>query len=537
MSGAHYDTGRLLLETGYFLLLEDGFSTLILVGHVTGSPRTYGTHYYGEGLYGADGLQWWLEIDWNGDGGFEANESARIIDVTIERGRPRLFSDNGIERDSVGTATIIFDNYDNRYSPWYTASPLYPNVLPNRQAVLKVVGIDGTIYPLLRGVIDEPQTYNMADGRCKLTIKDGWALLDTVDVALALQANVGTDVVIGLVLDAAAWPSAYGRALDTASDTLAYWWVNSRARDAIAGVTDSEFGTVYIANSGAFTFKSRGSLNTQASTLTLTQDKIRKDNLTLGSPTDTVKNSISVKVHPINTIASGVIWKLWDQPAIASGASVTFIAEYTYNNHAVAAASVLTPVVGTDYTFGTALGGSDLNAQLTITVTALSQTALIVVTNNGPSAGYLSLLQLKGQALDQPDTAAATSSDATSITAYGKRQLTLDLPWQQTVLVGQGLADWLKVWLKTATTAPRVTIENWPSIQFGYDRGARITLSLTAIGLNADFRIGRVQHAWKNRSAQAPVTTWTLEPVDMGIYWQLGTAGRSELGVTTKLGY
>lgn len=508
------------------------------IGHVPGSSRTYGTRLYGADLYGADGLQWWLLIDWNNDGGFEANEAARVIDIQVDRGRPRMFSETAIERDSVGTATILLDNYDNRYSPWYTSSPLYPNVLPARQAILQVIGVDGTIYPVMRGTIDEPQPYNLLDGRCKVTIRDGWTVLDPANVALALQANVRTGSAVGQILDAANWPAAYGRSLDTGSDTLAEWWTNAPAREAIASIVDSEFGIAYVANDGRFTFKSRLSLITQTSELTLSQDNIRRDDLSLGMPGDTIRNSISVKVHPLSIIASGELWRLGDQPAIAVGQTLTFNAEYRYNNYPVPAQSVLTPVATTDYTASTATSsGVDITAQLVVTVAALSQTATVTVTNNGPQAGYITLLRIQGQAIDQPDTTAREASDATSITAYGKRQLTLDLPWQQSTAVGADFASWLLSWLKSATTSPRVTIENWPSIQFAHDRGARITLSLPAIGLSRDYRIGRVQHSWKNRSAQAPLTTWSLEPVDQNSYWQIGTVGRGELGVNTRLGY
>lgn len=181
--------------------------------------------------------------------------------------------------------------------------------------------------------------------------------------------------------------------------------------------------------------------------------------------------------------------------------------------------------------------GLDLTAQVTITTTIYAQSAKLVVTlisGGAANSGYILFMRMQGAALSQPDTTAQTANDGGSQVDYGVQSLTLDLPWQQNPNQSQDLAVWAVSFFKDMTASPRVSIENRPSIQFLYDLADRITLSLPTIGLARDYRIGRIQHSWKNGLAQAPLTEWTLEPVDATAYFILDT---NILDGDARLGY
>ena len=509
----------------------------------------YNTFKYGGAKYGTSGLTtllWALLIDWNNDGvSAEVNESGRLRSFTITRGRDGLFSsdpsgEGRLARMQVGECRLVMDNHDRRYDPWY-AGALNPNVMPGRDVNLWVRnGSGGTDYHLFRGRIDDIQPQrHVSDPTAMIVASDGWRLLSDQRSTVALQTDATSDDLIGAALDDASWPSAWGRSLDVGSDTIPYAWINDQsAFDAIHDVCESEMGLGYVAADGKFYFKSRQNLEIEASALTLLQGEVSNEPQ-VNNPWEAVKNKIAVKAFPRALAALGEIWRLDETPSIAPGQSRTIWGTFRDQNYnETIAQDVAAPVATTDYTMNTEAGGggSDLTGNFTVTATIFAGSVKLVVTNGGSVDGYVTLLKIRGKPLELLNVSAAISENSASQTAYGKRELTLELPFQQQADVAEDMADWLLTWMKDPLPTCVVEIRGRPTIQFAYDLGTYLTYTSAYLGINHRFRIAKIVH--ESKTMQDIVTRWTLEPVDqVTAYWQLGTVGFSELGVTTRLGY
>jgi hypothetical protein len=89
--------------------------------------------------------------------------------------------------------------------------------------------------------------------------------------------------------------------------------------------------------------------------------------------------------------------------------------------------NAITPVATTDYTATSdELGyGTDLTADLTVTMTALADRANLTLENTGVSALYVQTLQVRGYAVRLNDRLSAIVDDAASQALYQKRTLAL----------------------------------------------------------------------------------------------------------------
>lgn len=136
-----------------------------------------------------------------------------------------------------------------------------------------------------------------------------------------------------------------------------------------------------------------------------------------------------------------------------------------------------------------------------------------------------------------------TASDAASQTAYGKRS------FQRTGLLflndneAQSYAEYLlsrykdpALRLKSITIRPGADPDNLYPLVLGLDISSRITIKLSQANIDEDYHIEGIRHTWDARS-KIWETRWELTPVSQWIYWALGIAGISELGLTTRLFY
>lgn len=501
----------------------------------------YGQSYYGVPYYGAGGGQWVLLVDWDADGAWDYNEGNYLINVTTDRGRAQMLDSGGLAPQAVGQATLILDNKDNRYTPWYTGSPIYPNSLPRRLALLQFVDTDGTTYDIIKGYFsaNSPQLIDFVKPRVKFILEDGWRLLEEADdVSYPLTFNVDTGAAIGHVLDEAGWPGELARNLDTGIDTLIDWWLAGKARAAIESLNNSEWGQVYCATDGRFTFHNRHYHINRASDASVSQNVIRRDAIVLGSANDTVKNQVTVQVHPVVLAARGTLWTMGGVTQIDASSSVTLTADYSYNGIGCPATSVETPVANVDYFINAQADGTgpDKSGLVTLSVVLDSNHAELTFTNADTQPVYITSLVVNGVAITQPNTQPISMSDTTSIAAYGKRVLSLDLEWQQSAFAAEDFATFLRDWLKDPTYPPRIILEHQPTIGFAWDLFDRIKITMNAIGLVKLYRLGRIQHRWKGEGQpQAYETEWAMEPVNLNLdYWQLDVSG---LDVDTRLAY
>ena len=501
----------------------------------------YGSFKYSEQKYGASvnpNLLWALEVDWDGDGVFDgSNEAVRMIGLRTERGDNYYLSGDGrgFESHGIGFAMLTVDNYDGRFDPYNTTGPLYGKLQPGVKVRLKVRdGIGGTDYPIIAGILQDIKPYGRR-GEVDLVLDDGWRWLSDRDVSVALQANIYADDAIGAIADAAAYP--WGYELDTGPDLIKWWWATGKkAKSEIEDIANSGIGSVFVANDGKLKYYSRQHADDPI--MTLHEGELLKD-IVIPQPWEFQRNIVKLSVKPRVTQSSQVIWTLNDKPAITAGESIVIWASYSYENYGVPATDVITPEITTDYTANASADGSgaDKGAQIAIEITKFAETAKIIYTNNDAGTVYLTLAQLRGKPINAPNTTVIIQEGTNADTM--PRVLELDLLWQQDYNVGVNISEYLVDFLQSIQYFPTVFIEGRPEIQFALDLYDIVSLILDEWGVDANFKIGKIAHKFLAPTGQHVRTELKLFPVylpPVPNYWMLGSAGYSELGVTTYLG-
>lgn len=504
-------------------------------------------------------LVWAIEFDWDNDGVFEDEIFDLTTHLKTSRGRKTMLSDRGFTRQQVGELVLMVDNEDGRFDMLNSASPIYPNALPGRECKV-TVSSSGVTYPIFRGRVTDITPIG-ADFSRQATIKvqDGWAALKN-KISYGVVEDEDTGSLIGRVLDKAGYvfsdgggvsvwrfptrigetsyfgPPDWTRALGLGADIVDYWWLSETPADeAINELTESEFGLFWFGADGVANFMGRHELFDQASAATLTQSTFLRS-LASRQSLKTIRNVIRVKAYPKVLQPPAVLWKLGSKPLIPAGETVTYWPQFKFENREVAAIDLESPVASTDYTANTLQngGGVDTTSSFSIEVANQGATAELRVTNNGTVSAYLTLLRLRGVAIDVPDTAQVESTDSDSVDAFQPREITLDLKWQDDVATAQDFADYLKGWLPDFQPSPLVEIEHRPSVQFAHDLFARLTVQLASLDVDQDFRIGQIEHQWLAPTGQGVKTTWYLEPiVYQSNYWQFPT----RIGLTSRFAF
>ena len=511
--------------------------------------KRYGMFKYGDGTrYGISSyfpLLWICQIDWDGDGEYDRNEAPWLQSISIRRGREYVtrlessgtFKTNGIgfEMPSIGEAVIYLDNEDGRYDAYSSSSPLYPNVMPGRKIVIKVEQ-DLERKSLFTGkiayIIPKEQTKQVV-----IRAVDGLQELGDQEISVDLQTTRRIDQAIGDVLDAMSWPEDWGRNLDSTPDYLPYFWADGESgRQVIRDLMDDSLGVFFVAGDGKATFRNRYRNDTP--TISLDQENLGQYP-SLQQPWDVIYNRITLNVHPRAQESAAELWRLFEIPSLSPGETREIFAEYSYGGKSVPASSLETIEAATDYTFNTQSdgGGSDLTADLSVSVTQYAKTAKLTITNNGASTGYITLLRLRGVAVTA-GTLKIVVEDTDSQALYGLRDLVLDNEYLQEINNARALAVFLLDVLKAPSEYPAVSLQNQFYLQFP-ELFEYVNLSIPAKNISRTgsdaLQVGYIEINWLSDSGQEVETILRLEEPVAGLtsLWTFPT----EIGVTSVFNF
>ena len=396
-------------------------------------------------------------------------------------------------------------------------------------------------YWLFAGRIEDIEPSGAAGNRTVLiTAYDGLRDLASMEVNAALQMNIRTDEAIVAILDEVGWPAA-DRDLDAGNDTLSYWWTpnDQKAKQMCDALAMSELGAFFIMANGNAIFINRRRFNTGWTGFApISQAEIA--DIQIKQPWDTVANVIIVRCNPVQTSSEVVLWRLQDLNLyVAAGNSVEVWAEYKdATGNACVAENVISPVMTTDYTANSASGGggTDLTASMGVVANIYSTWTKLTVTNSSATTGfYVTLLRVRGDGI-AATTTMVRKDDAASQAIYGKRSLTMDLPWQQSISTALDLAETLKTSYANPLQAVDITFDNKLPNVFRYELGMRMVVIIAEYAISHTMRINSLT-IWTGNTMQDVKATLGLTPADQNLYWLLGEVGLSELGTMTNLGY
>ena len=475
----------------------------------------YGSFKYGTGVkygdtYAQPGIAWGFEFDWDNDGLFDGqNENDWVVDFYCERGRDYMLrlgeggSAVGYERITVGTASITLVNRDDRYSPLNTSSPLYPNVSPGRLAKIRVRDNNtGAIFPVITGKIKDIQPITDSD-LVVITIEDGMKDLQSGSSYIAIQEDIAIDDAMILLINHADYPWGYD--IGNSTEIIPFWWSDAEAHaTALQDLADADLGNFFIAADGKASFKGRNTINPIL--FDITQADVLKE-IATPQPWENLRDATEVIIYPRELSATSDLWRLADIPLIPDGETRTYWTSFTVDNQPVPAKSLVSPAATTDYTMNTQSGGggSNLTSGFSVVMTGFSKSSKLVVTNNSGSAGHVTLLKQRGDALISP-------YQTTVKGGTGKRVFILDNKWIQTTVTGEAYAGEILNRLDSVLQLPTVQLEARADIQFWPDLFSSILGDFEKLNIRSDFSIGKITHQWLNENGQTVLTRWKLEP-------------------------
>jgi hypothetical protein len=499
----------------------------------------WGEFVYGDGtlwggtvvVYGTyPNIEYALSIDWNNDGTYSSSEQEQdtMLSWSSERGRDFFLNSNGdgLEPVNEGKLTITLDNTDGKYDPFNASSPLYPNVVPGR-SIKFIVQDTSTLtnYTVFTGEIDDIRPFAL-EKTVEITAVDKMRALSDLDVTITLNTDIKVSDAITAILEEA---GSTDYDIDSQLDVIAYWWVNQqKSTNAIQELCDASWGTFFIANDGTAKYHKRQ--RAVSSVLTLAQDTILKD-IVVNQPWDVVRNNIDVIVHPLVQQATSTLWTLQDTPSVTTSDTIELWGTYSYNNESVSATGVA--LASSDYLMNSDAGGGGTNMTSDFTVTAdiFGESVKFTITNNAASTGYITLLQIRGDALVSPDPVRLNTQDAASIALYKNRTFKLDSKWLQNTNLGISLSETISGLLSSPRKYPVIRIDTRPDIQYLPDLFDRISMTIAELSVDGAYRIGSIKHESTNTTCQSVLTTMRLEPIiDVAsVYWIFPT----EIGVTS----
>lgn len=470
---------------------------------------------------GDNAIAYGLEVDWDGDGLFDGiNDAGRLLSYSGFRGRKNMLRPNGsgLEMMTVGQYTFVLDNSDERYSPWNTSSPLYPNVTYGKDVRFRVRFLNGSasVTAVFYGIIQNitPQFGQDGNPTVRMIVQDAWTFLRNNTARVATQSSITTDAAIGKVLTAVGWPSRWGQSLDVSSDVIGFYWASGKnsAGDEIQNLAFSGYGQFFIGADGSARFRTRSDI--PAAVLSLEEGDILRD-VSPQEPQLNSRNLTRLVVHPYQAGSAQVIWKLSGTiPSIAAGASFSFTAPYSNGGSRTSAVSVSTPVAGTDWQVNSNSSGSgtDLTSSCSLTFTDEGDNAIWTVQNNSASTGYLVLAQVHGTPLIAQNTIELTyPSNPASVTQ--PREFDQDITWQQDANIVSSLVAVLGPFFASTVPVAVVSMRGRPDIQFTPELWDIVTLTLPTIGINGNsFRVAGINHASNGENCQDITTTFYLEP-------------------------
>ena len=319
----------------------------------------------------------------------------------------------------------------------------------------------------------------------------------------------------------------------------------ARAATLANDIVLSGLGAFFATGDGTLRYVTRRNRALAVSGLTLSNAMVE---LLVPSTLDGVFNRVRTTIHPktIDAAATTVLWaQTGEPPSISPGDTITLWGTYYQTGvqeRLIGGTQQVTPIVATTDYLGNAASdgsGADLTADLSIVTTPFASTVKYDVTNTGAAAVYLTKLQIRGKGVYDNGPRTLESYVAAD---YGDRPIEIDLPYQDDPYLGQDLASYIRAQydglesMVESVEFIATTNTTMLGAALSLEPTDVITLTETVSGLSGtDAIVQSVELTLV--TSQHLRCRYLLAPAAPFAFWSLGTAGASELGETTVLGF
>ena len=179
----------------------------------------------------------------------------RLVTTTVRRGK-----NNALDRIDAGIVTITVDNSDREFDPLYEAGPYYGQLIPRRS-----VRVSANDVPVFRGFIDdfdiqyEPGKQSVV----QIQVSDAFSVLANSGLEEFTPSSELSGARINTVLDRPEvdWP-ADQRDIDAGNSVMLDADVaeGTGTLEYLQLVSNSEFGTLFLAKDGKITYRERNAV-------------------------------------------------------------------------------------------------------------------------------------------------------------------------------------------------------------------------------------------------------------------------------------
>lgn len=485
---------------------------------------------------------WNIKIDWNNDGSFAVgeNEKAFFRDITIKRGRDFFLGkgNSGFEPIAPGECTIILDNQDDRYNPFNTSSPLYPNVQPGRKVQVSVqLGMFDT-YSLFTGWVNDIQPSGGTDRTVTISCVDSLQMLtdrEDVDIPLQVAPTVYEAFYNGLI--AAGWSLSKhgGLVIDDNTDRLSYFWLaEDNLFDSFDSLAQAWMGKFFVDVYGQVNYFSRNHPYTVHRTIA--DDDCGKD-ISILMPWEVIRNTVSVFSYGRLKAAETDVWKMSEPLYMNPGEITDVFAEFEYNGKCPAD-ELVNPTIYTDFklTSDPEGVGTDYSNFLDVTPTFNAQSAQLHLRNRWTAGAWVSLLKIRGKPVyTEKSPTKAITNDSSSASSYNEKSMVIDSQYCQNYNFARDYAYYLVGRIKNPSKYPTLIFSAQDDIIVNMELFDEYDLEIAALGISGIYHVSSIELSLADGQPQdlEAVVTFELPLGDSTGYWTFST----NIGTTSYLGF
>ncbi len=472
----------------------------------------YGAGKYGAGKYGSSAVAeegevtHVLMIDWDNDGIFDGtNEADRLIDLRMMRGNKHFLSTSGIGFAPMrgGKAVLTLDNYDRRYDPRYTSSPLYPNVGPGKEVYIRVINnSDQTNYDILKGVIADIRPLSGPGGgdKVRIIVNDGmqeiWNATCTESASKLMMSLMGSFYEV-------LYDIYYKGPVQIDQDTQPVPSLDIDDKNAgtiVNQLAAAGLGVFFVDRFGVARYYGR---NHSGYTNHSIDEGVVLKQILVSQPWDAVYNHVNVVVHRPIWKQPSVIYSLPNPEAINTGTNVTIRCKYRLSKDIqLGELEANTEKDG---------NGTDITDDITVVSEEFGQSGGTVVLSTSTN-GYITRLEVEGRMLgDLREDSVHT--DDTSIADYGLKKLKIDSPYMQDPHFATVFSEAIKDVTKDSREAITIEVRQRPSVQYPIDIMHSVAFTAGTLTLDDTYYITGYEHRWNNDTGQDVTTTVWLHKI------------------------
>jgi hypothetical protein len=485
----------------------------------------YNTFKYGDGThYGVSTppasenapFTWVFMVDWNGDGSYDgANEASRIFGYSLQRGRRNYVNPDGGGFDHMrpDSVTLSLHNWDRRYDPRNTGSPLSPNVYPGKRCQIAVYDNSTnprTRYTRFTGYVDSitPMT---GTTDVQIICKGNLQILTDQEFT-SPEAHLKTTIHQAFVdlLKETDYPA--GKSIDACAQPIQNFLVEKQGAGKVASdLADASIGQFFVDKNGKACYHARG--HSYSTVMTIDEDTIEKE-IIISQPWEGMFNRVEVTCQKQVKQAQSVLYFLPNPVELPYNETTCLYPTWER------AADIVLPTIVHQLQPGMTLAESPqtLEAHQYKDGSGTDNSGAVSVVSNGlgPTGGsiclttslhtWLTKYEIRGRLWKVvPETFTYNSA-----TRYGNHKFILDSPWLQDRNYAQAFANTLGAFLKTDRENITIQVINRPDIGFALDLLNKIHLHIGTYDINENYWAMGIDEEWLADTGQGVKTTYYL---------------------------